>query len=799
MKSLFLPLIFIYFSQVSFSQTYYVSPHGNDSNNGTSSATPWKTLNQVSANINAGVTFLFEEGEVFHGQIDIPLIGSKTYSNIIFDSYPSTHGGTTAKPIISGTDTVSGVWTQTTGKPGVWEITYSNQPKMVFINGKEQVLARFPNWGSLAHANQNQTGACPWGGTNVKCSDNYNLLSNDLASFSAGHFDGGILRLRTSNWSWEAQEITSHTVWTNGDGILTWSNIFNQTQYHTSGHTGWGFYIDNLFDELDTVGEWFYDTNTNKLYVYPPTGANPNSLDIEASIYNYGIIANGTTNSYDKFNVSNIKFEKQAKESIHAEAPNDITINNCDFENIFSRAIYMEGGDNCIVSNSTFKQIRDGGIYARTYNSVISDCQFENIGSVPGYMEEIGGAEGGTAIDVRTCAPFMGPCTTKGFDILRNTFDTIGHCAIAFRGGQNLIQYNYIKNAMYILDDGGAIYSFGFKNSYPTTPYSRNSIVRDNIIDHTPGGFYGKPFSQQNPHLTAGIYLDNQVDSTKVIHNTVIKSGNMGQFVNTRNNDNLIDSNTYFGFHYNGIRIAEGMSGIWTYDNTITNNIFYTLDSNTLAIARLIGNDGATRQKAIGDFDENIYATPFNYNIPMVEHGNTASSLNDMNFSQWLSWKPTDNTLSDTIDVQYLPGTDPYDKHKIFYNATMTTASITLTKDYNDIYGNQVCTPLILDPFHSKILIEVGTTPCSTTGINKVSDNNFMIYPNPANEYITLKSKDNIISYEIYSYEGKVIDFQDNLSNNEVKLSISDLIKGVYYIKINTSNYGASTGTFIKN
>jgi hypothetical protein len=50
--------------------TYYVSPTGSDSNNGTSTSTPWKTITHVnSVHFNAGDTILFKGGSSFSGEL----------------------------------------------------------------------------------------------------------------------------------------------------------------------------------------------------------------------------------------------------------------------------------------------------------------------------------------------------------------------------------------------------------------------------------------------------------------------------------------------------------------------------------------------------------------------------------------------------------------------------------------------------------------------------------------------------------------------------------------------------------
>ncbi|PWH82175.1 T9SS C-terminal target domain-containing protein [Algibacter marinivivus] len=61
------------------------------------------------------------------------------------------------------------------------------------------------------------------------------------------------------------------------------------------------------------------------------------------------------------------------------------------------------------------------------------------------------------------------------------------------------------------------------------------------------------------------------------------------------------------------------------------------------------------------------------------------------------------------------------------------------------------------------------------------------IYPNPANDYIQIESKDvQISSFEMYSLVGQKVIFSNNLVNS--RLDISSLNSGIYLLKVNTDN-----------
>ena len=77
--------------------TYYVDPAGNDSDNGTSPATAWKSLGKVNgSNFGPGDKILFKRGGVWHGSLRIDTAGAAG-NPVYYGSY-----GTGAKPTIHG-------------------------------------------------------------------------------------------------------------------------------------------------------------------------------------------------------------------------------------------------------------------------------------------------------------------------------------------------------------------------------------------------------------------------------------------------------------------------------------------------------------------------------------------------------------------------------------------------------------------------------------------------------------------------------------------------------------------------
>ncbi len=76
-------------------------------------------------------------------------------------------------------------------------------------------------------------------------------------------------------------------------------------------------------------------------------------------------------------------------------------------------------------------------------------------------------------------------------------------------------------------------------------------------------------------------------------------------------------------------------------------------------------------------------------------------------------------------------------------------------------------------------------------------DVNFMIYPNPANDYINLKSESIIDRYTIYDIKGSLILEKINNNSNYLNISLKNIYSGIYFLEIK-SGIHKKTVKFIK-
>jgi len=136
--------LFFMFSVLSvFSATYYVDSSGSDTNNGLTTATPWKTMDKVSSysltpGFYGGDQILFKRGQNFSNYIYFRSSGSSG-NPIIIGAYGSGNNPClSSMQSLPGLD-VAGNWTNLGNN--VWRMTMQADPWRVWLNGTEYVEA----------------------------------------------------------------------------------------------------------------------------------------------------------------------------------------------------------------------------------------------------------------------------------------------------------------------------------------------------------------------------------------------------------------------------------------------------------------------------------------------------------------------------------------------------------------------------------------------------------------------------------------------------------------------------------
>ena len=247
--------------------------------------------------------------------------------------------------------------------------------------------------------------------------------------------------------------------------------------------------------------------------------------------------------------------------------------------------------------------------------------------------------------------------------------------------------------------------------------------------------------------------------------------------------------------------------------DVLTNSVAITIPSEDVNIGN---NEASLSQIIVGSYDPNdkteihggkIVKTDFSttdyltYTI-QFENTGTANAVN----------VKVDDILDGQLDastIKMIDGSHPYVLERNGANLSWkfdgidlppSQANTTIGKGYvvfqikpiagyeiGDIIPN---TANIYFDFNPAIVTNTFSTEFVTTlNTQNFKNNSFSVYPNPMNEEVFVTSKNNnllIESLYLIDVLGKVI-YKENTNNNTARLDVSNLQKGVYFLKIKTT------------
>lgn len=542
---------------------YYVSFNGNDANNGTSQATPWRTIdrvNQITYAISAGDQILFQRGGKYRGEIIWGTSGSPS-SPIVIGAY-----GTGDAPIIDGSVLVTS-WSQHQGN--VWKAYVGQQVDQVYVGGVRMTLARTPNSGW--YRNDQGSG---------------NSMHSANLTEANDFWTGARCVLRNTASSIDTLHVTGFN-----NGTLTFSA---QPLNGNMGVDDWGFYMEKRLDLLNAPNEWFYEASSGMLYLQSPGNADPNGLQVEASVNWSGIICYPGRHY---LSVSNLAFQHQRNAGVRIDDADHVSITGCTFQYLY-HGIRSYGHYNHYADN-TFSHTLATGCLMIDNNSTFEGNTLSDIAVISGEGESGWG--------------YFGVRSIGAANIIRsNSFDRVGYMPIVVDNDQ-LVEKNIMRHHLVVLNDGGAI---AFDNTDGLT-------VQDNIIYDPICGLDGS--STVLPHyqrLGVGIYFGNLSNvNVTVQRNTIANLPGVG--INVDHNMNAhghqIKTNTIFNCdigmsisdysNYNG-PYAVAPYYVPNYDDVYSGNVIYGLTKDQIALR--IYSCWGLQMPDYGTYTNNRYFNPYN-------------------------------------------------------------------------------------------------------------------------------------------------------------------------------------------
>lgn len=234
------------------------------------------------------------------------------------------------------------------------------------------------------------------------------------------------------------------------------------------------------------------------------------------------------------------------------------------------------------------------------------------------------------------------------------------------------------------------------------------------------------------------------------------------------------------------------------------------------------------------------YAGASNYSNPITvvvegqpigpdqyENNNTQAQASNLVLSNWSNHQTTKKTTGSNLhlgnDIDYYMIDLPAGNHYTItprlhdsYNSgdgnaytvdamfAYSTDGVNYSETIDDVMTGDITTNggtvyFVVMPYFSGMtgtyLLEIHVTGDGDTGVDEDLAANIKLYPNPVDDILHLEC-DNIVGYEIYSYDGKLVR-SIQTSDNELVIDFNDLNSGAYLLKIATRE-GVVTRRIVK-
>lgn len=658
---------------------WYFSAAGNDAAPSNSISTPWRTLSKLNATFSAmtaGDSVLFRAGDLFAGSVLINKSGIK------FSSY-----GIGIKPVINGLSTVSG-WVSVGA--GVWKapVIAPNDLRYVLFEGVNKEWARTPQKGR---------GLSSYYYTTAFNNGTPKTITVGSLTVSPNRV-GNRFAYKGETWFLSIFKCTTQVsnVLTYIPGVVPLLGGFPVVKY--ANRTGAGvIFVGNVAD-VDTLGEWAYDSTNHQLYGF--FGAtDPNSLNIQTTIFNRGI----DLQALSGISIENIKIQGYNQEGIYGRnsiGGGNIKIKNCVIDGIGGYGVLLSNVPNIIVEDDTVKSCYSIGLRLPNNNISGASVQRNYLDSTNNPFETM--YYTGADIDGDGLVIGMNNQTTS-----YNTIKTAAYTGIWFSGTNVVLERNEVTNWSKWSNDCGGTYTHALTGAEDSdTHYIRykDRFVINNWLHDATAWPYG--FSTLSASSCKGMYNDDQsmwvTYSNNFVNNVDIGSAN--------NVDSLMT------FYNNTIIATQGLNFFnKSYSNIIslkfTNNIMSNLLSTSFSYYYLNDNLG-TRSIAQSisptiKIDTNIcnsggqgYGTE-TYTSPGVGFKKVLYNLS--------GWQSVTGLSPNDILVPYLPFSET--GRKVVTNWTATIAVKSLNGIYKDYRGNTYTNSITLPPYTNVLLYYFGNTP----------------------------------------------------------------------------------------
>jgi len=348
----------------------YVAPDGQDANPGTKGR-PFATLThardavrQMKKNAKGTITVYLRGGTYY---LDEPLVFTTEDSGPAICPGPASDGMDkltdeapvrfvaykNEKPVLSGGKLLKLKWTP--HKDGVMKANVPADVKIIdqlFVNGKRQHMARFPNFDARAKF---------FGGTSG------DAISAQHAKSWNNPAGGYMHALHSSMWGSKHYRIVD----VDSDGKIKFQGGWQENrgggwdQFYRGGYHKNYLFVENILDELDAEAEWYFDEKDRILYLKPEAGTNLNKAEIIAAGLTELIVVKGSTDKP----VKNITFKGitfRHTKRVFLEPYERLLRGDWSIARL--AAVRFTGAEDCSVQDCAFEDLGGNGLLLSGYN-----------------------------------------------------------------------------------------------------------------------------------------------------------------------------------------------------------------------------------------------------------------------------------------------------------------------------------------------------------------------------------------------------------------------------------------------
>ncbi|MBT3294856.1 MAG: PDZ domain-containing protein [Verrucomicrobia bacterium] len=195
----------------------------------------------------------------------------------------------------------------------------------------------------------------------IKPYDGYaaDAFSPDRAAGWADPAGGYIHAMHAHHWGGYHYRITGK----NPDGTVAYEGGW-QNNRQMGMHEEFRF-VENIFEELDTPGEWFHDARTQTLYYYPPADVDPATALVEVTRLRHLVEFRGDqAHPVRHLALEGLTFRHAARTFMETKEP----LLRSDWTIYRGGALLLTGTQDCAVTNCAFDQVGGNAIFVNRYN-----------------------------------------------------------------------------------------------------------------------------------------------------------------------------------------------------------------------------------------------------------------------------------------------------------------------------------------------------------------------------------------------------------------------------------------------